>query len=62
MQKFRIEYDTMGAIKVPSDKYWGAQAERSLENFKIGYENYQFLKLDTKMANNQYWTFKFRCD
>jgi len=38
MQKFRIEYDTMGAIKVPSDKYWGAQAERSLENFKIGYE------------------------
>ena len=38
MQKFRIEHDTMGAIKVPSDKYWGAQAERSLENFKIGHE------------------------
>jgi fumarate hydratase class II len=38
MKKFRIEHDTMGAIKVPSDKYWGAQAERSLENFKIGHE------------------------
>ena len=33
---FRIEKDTMGEIKVPNDKYWGAQTERSLENFKIG--------------------------
>ena len=33
---YRIEHDTMGEIKVPSDKYWGAQTERSLENFKIG--------------------------
>ena len=33
---YRIEKDTMGDIKVPSDKYWGAQTERSFENFKIG--------------------------
>ncbi len=35
---FRIEHDSMGEIKVPSDKYWGAQTQRSLENFKIGVE------------------------
>ena len=34
--KFRIETDTMGEIKVPADKYWGAQTERSRNNFKIG--------------------------
>ncbi len=34
--KYRIEKDTMGQIKVPSDKYWGAQTERSRKNFKIG--------------------------
>lgn len=34
--KFRIEKDTMGNIEVPSDKYWGAQTERSRNNFKIG--------------------------
>jgi fumarate hydratase, class II len=35
---FRIETDTMGEIKVPADRLWGAQTERSLENFKIGDE------------------------
>ena len=35
---YRIERDSMGEIKVPSDKYWGAQTQRSLENFKIGTE------------------------
>lgn len=35
---FRIEKDTMGEVKVPDDKYWGAQTERSFENFKIGIE------------------------
>jgi len=35
---FRIEHDTMGEVKVPSDKYWGAQTERSRQNFKIGIE------------------------
>ncbi len=34
----RIEKDTMGQVKVPADKYWGAQTQRSKENFKIGGE------------------------
>ncbi|MBS1970772.1 MAG: class II fumarate hydratase [Bdellovibrionales bacterium] len=33
---FRIEKDTMGEVKVPADKFWGAQTQRSRENFKIG--------------------------
>jgi fumarate hydratase class II len=33
---FRIEKDTMGTVEVPADKYWGAQTERSRNNFKIG--------------------------
>ncbi len=33
---YRIEKDTMGEVKVPSEKYWGAQTERSRNNFKIG--------------------------
>ncbi len=33
---FRIEKDTMGEVRVPSDKFWGAQTERSRNNFKIG--------------------------
>lgn len=36
--EYRIEKDTMGEMKVPADKYWGAQTERSLENFRIGTE------------------------
>ena len=34
----RIETDTMGEVAVPSDRYWGAQTQRSLQNFKIGGE------------------------
>jgi fumarate hydratase class II len=34
--KYRIEKDTMGNVQVPADKYWGAQTERSRNNFKIG--------------------------
>ncbi|MBL4657903.1 MAG: class II fumarate hydratase [Flavobacteriales bacterium] len=34
--EFRIEKDTMGEVEVPADKYWGAQTERSRNNFKIG--------------------------
>lgn len=33
--EFRIEKDTMGQVKVPADKYWGAQTQRSIENFNI---------------------------
>ena len=36
--EYRIEKDTMGEMKVPADKYWGAQTERSHENFQIGTE------------------------
>lgn len=36
--EYRIEKDTMGEVKVPADKYWGAQTERSRNNFKIGAE------------------------
>lgn len=35
---YRIEHDTMGEVKVPADKYWGAQTERSRNNFRIGPE------------------------
>ena len=37
-QTFRTETDTFGPIEVPADRYWGAQAQRSLGNFKIGWE------------------------
>jgi len=33
---YRIEYDTLGEVQVPADKLWGAQTQRSLQNFKIG--------------------------
>ena len=36
--KYRIEKDTMGEMQVPADKYWGAQTQRSYQNFKIGGE------------------------
>lgn len=36
MSNFRIERDTMGEMKVPADRYWGAQTQRSLQNFEIG--------------------------
>ena len=35
-QEYRIEHDSMGEVKVPADKYWAAQTERSHENFLIG--------------------------
>ncbi len=38
VSKVRSETDTFGAIEVPADRYWGAQAQRSLGNFKIGWE------------------------
>ena len=34
--KVRIESDSMGEIEVPGDRYWGAQTQRSLQNFRIG--------------------------
>ncbi len=38
MTKFRVEHDTMGDVNVPIDAYWGAQTERSRNNFRIGPE------------------------
>ena len=34
--EYRIEHDSMGEVRVPADKYWAAQTERSHENFPIG--------------------------
>lgn len=36
--EFRMEKDTIGEIQVPADKFWGAQTQRSKENFPIGTE------------------------
>lgn len=38
MEKYRVERDTLGEVQVPQDKFWGAQTQRSKENFKIGTE------------------------
>ncbi|MCL6572106.1 MAG: class II fumarate hydratase [Bacillus sp. (in: Bacteria)] len=38
MENFRLERDTLGAVHVPENKYWGAQTQRSMDNFKIGIE------------------------
>lgn len=35
---YRIEHDTMGEVRVPEEHWWGAQTQRSLENFAIGIE------------------------
>jgi fumarate hydratase class II len=60
--QFRIEKDTMGEVKVPADKYWGAQTERSRNNFKIGPEAsmpkeiiyaFGYLKKAAAMANHE---------
>ena len=45
--QFRIETDTMGGMKVPADRLWGAQTQRSLENFKIG-EDRMPIELDPR--------------
>ncbi len=38
MTEYRLENDTLGTVEVPADRYWGAQTQRSLENFRIGSE------------------------
>ncbi|WP_297332573.1 class II fumarate hydratase [Flavobacterium sp.] len=59
--EYRIEKDTMGEVKVPADKYWGAQTERSRNNFKIGapasmpkeiIEGFAYLKKAAAYANH----------
>jgi fumarate hydratase class II len=59
--EYRIEKDTMGEVQVPADKYWGAQTERSRNNFKIGpsgsmpteiVEGFAYLKKAAAYANH----------
>ena len=35
-EEYRIEHDSMGEMRVPADRYWGAQTQRCVENFRIG--------------------------
>lgn len=57
---YRLEKDTLGEVRVPSDRYWGAQTQRSLENFRIGppgsmpkavIEAFGYLKKASAIAN-----------
>lgn len=58
---YRIERDTLGEVKVPKDKYWGAQTERSRKNFPIGHEKmpieiikaFALLKKACALANHE---------
>jgi fumarate hydratase class II len=61
--QYRIEKDTMGEVKVPANVYWGAQTQRSIENFKIAQdtnkmpkeiiEAFAYLKKAAALANNE---------
>jgi fumarate hydratase class II len=60
--KYRIEKDTMGNVEVPADRYWGAQTQRSKDNFKIGPEGsmpveiiraFAYLKKAAALANHE---------
>jgi fumarate hydratase class II len=60
--EYRIEKDTMGNVEVPADKYWGAQTQRSKNNFKIGEAGsmpveviraFAYLKKAAALANNE---------
>ena len=58
---YRVEHDTMGEVRVPSEKYWGAQTQRSKDNFKIGTEKmpieiiraFSILKKAAAVTNNK---------
>ncbi|MGN0158772.1 MAG: class II fumarate hydratase [Brotaphodocola sp.] len=59
--EYRIEHDSMGEIQVPADRYWGAQTQRSFQNFEIGIEKipmeviraFAILKKAAAMANHR---------
>ena len=63
MEEYRIEHDTMGMVRVPASKYWGAQTERSRQNFRIGVgietmpqeiiQAFAYLKKACAYANNR---------
>ena len=60
MSAIRIENDSLGAVEVPADKLWGAQTQRSLQHFSIGYDlipremirSYAILKRAAATANS----------
>jgi fumarate hydratase, class II len=69
--EYRIEKDTMGPVQVPADKYWGAQTERSRNNFKIGGQKmppeiiyaFAILKKAAALTNNELGVLsKEKCD
>ena len=45
MVKFRIEKDSLGEVKVDNEKLWGAQTQRSIQNFQIGVGKFHFQKV-----------------
>ena len=59
--EYRTERDSMGEVRVPADRYWGAQTQRSLQNFEIGTEKipreviraFAVLKKAAAIANNR---------
>ena len=59
--EYRIEHDSMGEMQVPADKYWGAQTQRSYQNFRIGTEKmpkevitaFAYLKKSAALANHR---------
>lgn len=59
--EYRIEKDTMGEVQVPAEKYWGAQTQRSIQNFKIGghtmpleiIKAFAYLKKAAALTNNE---------
>ena len=59
--EYRIEHDSMGEVQVPADRYWGAQTQRSFQNFPIGTEKipmeviraFAILKKAAAIANNR---------
>ena len=62
-EAWRIEHDSMGEVRVPAERYWGAQTQRSLEHFPIGTERFRWgrrviwalgvLKLAAARANEE---------
>lgn len=60
MMEYRVEHDSLGEVQVPADRYWGAQTQRSYENFRIGTEKmpeeiiraFAILKKAAAQANN----------
>ena len=58
--EYRVEHDSLGEVQVPADRYWGAQTQRSFENFRIGTERmpeeiiraFAILKKAAAQANN----------